>query len=63
MYAIRSYYAAFMTIVTKEVLRFTRIWMQTLLPPAITTTLYFIIFGKLIGERIGEMEGYRNNFV
>ncbi len=54
----RLYGVAFQTIVTKEVLRFTRIWMQTLLPPAITTTLYFIIFGKLIGERIGEMEGY-----
>ncbi len=54
----RLYGIAFQTIVTKEVLRFTRIWMQTLLPPAITTTLYFIIFGKLIGERIGEMEGY-----
>lgn len=54
----RLYGVAFRTIVTKEVLRFTRIWMQTLLPPAITTTLYFVIFGKLIGERIGEMEGY-----
>jgi ABC-2 type transport system permease protein len=54
----RLYAVAFQTIVTKEVLRFVRIWMQTLLPPAITTTLYFIIFGKLIGERIGEMEGY-----
>jgi ABC-2 type transport system permease protein len=49
---------AYQTIVTKEVLRFTRIWVQTILPPAITTTLYFIIFGKLIGERIGSMEGY-----
>jgi ABC-2 type transport system permease protein len=54
----RLYGIAFQTIVTKEVLRFTRIWMQTLLPSAITTTLYFVIFGKLIGERIGEMEGY-----
>jgi ABC-2 type transport system permease protein len=54
----RLYGIAFQTIVTKEVLRFLRIWMQTLLPPAITTTLYFIIFGKLIGDRIGEMEGY-----
>ncbi|MCU7919683.1 MAG: ABC transporter permease [Candidatus Thiodiazotropha sp. (ex Dulcina madagascariensis)] len=53
------YRVAFQTIVTKEVLRFMRIWMQTILPPAITTTLYFIIFGKLIGERIGEMDGYR----
>ncbi|MEW8497393.1 MAG: ABC transporter permease [Candidatus Thiodiazotropha taylori] len=49
---------AYQTIVTKEVLRFARIWVQTILPPAITTTLYFIIFGKLIGERIGMMEGY-----
>ncbi|MET0088449.1 MAG: ABC transporter permease [Candidatus Thiodiazotropha sp.] len=49
---------AYQTIVTKEILRFTRIWVQTILPPAITTTLYFIIFGKLIGQRIGEMGGY-----
>jgi ABC-2 type transport system permease protein len=55
----RLYGIAFQTIVIKEVLRFLRIWMQTLLPPAITTTLYFIIFGKLIGDRIGEMGGYR----
>ena len=54
----RLYGIAFQTIVTKEVLRFVRIWIQTILPPAITTTLYFIIFGKLIGQRIGEMEGY-----
>ena len=54
----RLYGIAFQTIVTKEVLRFLRIWMQTLLPPVITTSLYFVIFGKLIGERIGEMEGY-----
>ena len=54
----RLYGIAFQTIITKEVLRFTRIWMQTLLPPVITTSLYFVIFGKLIGERIGEMEGY-----
>ncbi|MCU7797870.1 MAG: ABC transporter permease [Candidatus Thiodiazotropha sp. (ex Myrtea spinifera)] len=54
----RVYRIAFQTIVTKEILRFMRIWVQTILPPAITTTLYFVIFGKLIGERIGEMEGY-----
>ncbi|MEW8506215.1 MAG: ABC transporter permease [Candidatus Thiodiazotropha sp.] len=53
------YRVAFQTIVTKEILRFMRIWVQTLLPPAITTTLYFIIFGRLIGDRIGEMDGYR----
>lgn len=48
---------AFWTIVTKEVRRFTRIWPQTILPPAITTSLYFLIFGKLIGDRIGPIGG------
>ena len=51
-------FVAFWTIVTKEVRRFTRIWGQTLLPPAITMTLYFIIFGNLIGSRIGELGGF-----
>ncbi|WP_369602129.1 ABC transporter permease [Hahella sp. SMD15-11] len=50
-------WVAFITIVIKEVRRFTRIWPQTLLPPAITITLYFVIFGNLIGPRIGKMEG------
>ena len=43
------------TIVRREVVRILRIWSQTLLPPAITMTLYFIIFGQLIGSRVGEM--------
>ncbi|WP_456416573.1 ABC transporter permease [Thiolapillus sp.] len=55
----RRYRIAFITIVVREVLRFSRIWVQTILPPAITTALYFIIFGTLIGDRIGEMDGYR----
>ncbi len=50
-------WVAFSTIVIKEVRRFMRIWQQTLLPPAITMTLYFIIFGNLIGSRIGKMDG------
>ena len=50
-------WVAFSTIVTKEIRRFMRIWQQTLLPPAITMTLYFIIFGNLIGSRIGQMGG------
>lgn len=49
---------AFKTIVTKEIIRWTRIWTQTLLPPAITMTLYFVIFGNLIGSRVGEMDGF-----
>lgn len=48
---------AFRTILYKEIRRFSRIWPQTLLPPAITTALYFLIFGKLIGERIGTVNG------
>jgi ABC-2 type transport system permease protein len=52
-----NYLIAFRTIVTKETYRFIRIWPQTLLPPAITTALYFLIFGKLIGGRIGTIHG------
>ncbi|MFT6492365.1 MAG: ABC-2 type transport system permease protein, partial [Porticoccus sp.] len=51
-------WVAFTTILVKEVRRFMRIWQQTLLPPAITIALYFVIFGKLIGPRIGEMSGF-----
>lgn len=47
----------FYTLAFKECRRILRIWRQTLVPPVITTTLYFLIFGKLIGGRIGEMNG------
>ena len=46
------------TIVRREVARILRIWGQTLMPPAITMTLYFLIFGGLIGSKIGDMGGY-----
>ena len=46
------------TLVRKEVVRVLRIWVQTIVPPAITMTLYFIIFGNLIGRRIGTMDGF-----
>lgn len=49
---------ALKSILTKEVQRFLRIWVQTLVPPAITISLYFIIFGSLIGSRIGKMGGF-----
>jgi ABC-2 type transport system permease protein len=49
---------ALKTITTKEILRFSRIWIQTVLPPVITTALYFLIFGNLIGPRIGKMDGF-----
>lgn len=48
---------ALQTIVIREVRRFMRIWVQTLIPPVITMSLYFIIFGNLIGSRLGEMGG------
>ncbi len=50
---------AFKTIFLKEVMRFLRIWLQTLVPPAITMTLYFVIFGNLIGSQIGDMDGFK----
>jgi ABC-2 type transport system permease protein len=49
---------ALQTIVRKEIVRVLRIWIQTVVPPAITMTLYFIIFGNLIGRRIGTMDGF-----
>lgn len=58
MSRLSRYWVSFTTILTKEILRFSRIWVQTILPSAITTALYFVIFGRLIGERIGPMEGF-----
>lgn len=52
------YWVGYVTIVRKELTRILRIWGQTIVPPAITMTLYFIIFGELIGRRIGEMGGF-----
>ncbi len=55
---INGQWIAFKTIVYREIRRFMRIWVQTLVPPAITIALYFVIFGNLIGSRIGEMGGF-----
>lgn len=52
------YFVALRTIWIKECTRFLRIWVQTLVPPAITMSLYFVIFGSLIGSRIGQMGGF-----
>ncbi|MGN6706595.1 MAG: ABC transporter permease [Rhodanobacter sp.] len=48
---------ALYTVARRELVRIMRIWTQTLIPPVITMTLYFIIFGKLIGSRIGKIDG------
>jgi len=52
-------YTALKTIVIKEYLRFIRIWIQTVVPPAITTALYFVIFGNLIGSQIDDIDGHK----
>ncbi len=52
-----SYWIGYKTILIKEVTRILRIWAQTLIPPIITMSLYFIIFGTIIGRRVGEMDG------
>lgn len=52
------YFTALKSLAVKETNRYLRIWVQTLVPPVITTSLYFIIFGKMIGSRIGEMGGF-----
>ena len=54
---LRQNYIGFTTILIREFGRITRLWGQTLLPPVVTATLYFIIFGGLIGSRIGTMGG------
>lgn len=54
-----KYWIAYITIARREVLRFLRIWVQTIVPPVVMVGLYFIIFGNLIGSRIGDMDGMR----
>lgn len=57
MNQFQKYWIAYTTISRKEILRFSRIWVQTIVPPVITVALYFVIFGNLIGGRIGKMDG------
>ena len=54
----KQIYIAFQSIVRREIIRFLRIWAQTLLPSAITMALYFMIFGNLIGARIGNIHEF-----
>ena len=56
--SLTYYWIAFYTMVRKEIMRFMRIWPQTLLPPAITTSLYFLIFGHFIGSQLATIQGY-----
>lgn len=50
-------YISYMTIVRKEIQRFLRVWRQTIVPPVITTTLYYVIFWQFIGSRVGDIGG------
>jgi len=52
-----QFWIAYLTITRREIYRFTRIWVQTIIPPVVMVALYFIIFGNLIGQRIGDMDG------
>ncbi|MBC1475546.1 ABC transporter permease [Listeria grandensis] len=52
------YFTALKSLAAKETNRYMRIWIQTLVPPVITTSLYFVIFGNLIGGRIGQVGGF-----
>ena len=51
------FWIAYLTISRREILRFTRIWVQTIIPPVVMVALYFVIFGNLIGAQIGDMDG------
>ncbi len=53
-----SLFTAYLTLVRREVSRFSRVWLRTLLPPMMNTWLYFLVFGNLIGQKIGPMAGY-----
>lgn len=55
---LKDNFTAYKTIVIKEILRFSRIWLQTIIPPAITMGLYFVIFGQLIGSQLSNIDGY-----
>ncbi len=55
---LQENFVAYKTILIKEILRFSRIWLQTIIPPAITMGLYFIIFGQLVGSQLSDIDGY-----
>jgi len=54
----RRLWIALATLLHREVGRFLRIWMQTLLPPVITMGIYFVVFGSLLGPRIQRIDGF-----
>jgi len=55
---INIYAVAFFSLLRREIKRFFRIWVQTLLPPLVSTALYFLIFGGLIGQHVGSIQGF-----
>ncbi len=55
---MKESFIALGAIIRKELIRIFRIWVQTLVPPVITISLYFLIFGGFIGSRIEQIDGY-----
>jgi ABC-2 type transport system permease protein len=51
-------FTSYYTMLRKEFVRIMRIWIQTLLPPVITTSLYFIVFGTFIGSQLQQIQGF-----
>ncbi|HEV8666822.1 MAG TPA: ABC transporter permease [Candidatus Paceibacterota bacterium] len=49
---------AYYTMMRNEFVRIIRIWSQTLLPPVVTTSLYFVVFGKFIGAQLAPIHGF-----
>ena len=56
---LQQQYIGFSTIMMKEIRRFMRIWLQTILPASITMALYFVIFGNLIGSQLSDIHGLK----
>lgn len=57
--SIEEQIIALRTLFVKEILRFSRIWVQTIIPSVITVALYFVIFGNLIGSQLNDIKGYQ----
>ena len=50
-------WTSFYTMIRKDVVRMFRIWVQTFLPSVVTSSLYFLVFGTVLGSQIGDMKG------
>lgn len=58
MLSLKEHLVIYKTLIYRETMRVLRIWPQTLLPSVITVTLYFLIFGRIVGNKIGRVDGF-----